>query len=193
MSSYGTGKVKMKAWKTWILAVSAIIALTFPSATASAEMLCYTHESAVIAGTSLRLLLAHQASDTKAATVALEGVDQLVTQDITYTSDIAPEYRLPDDHRVPEDGSYVVHVIEFRAIEPVQRLESCFDSVGSPYPIYGPVSTGYDPDFEPEVPDLPTTGPAIAGYWQAAAAAGLALALGGLLALWTGRTRRTRA
>ena len=179
--------------KTWILAIATIVALTLPSATASAEMLCYTHESAVAAGTSLRLLLAHQASDTRAATVVLEGVDQLMTQDIRYTADIAPEYRLPDDHRVPEDGTYVVHVIEFRAIEPVQRLESCFDSVGAPYPIYGPISTGFDPDFEPEPPDLPITGPSIRGYWQAAAAAGLALALGGLLALRTGRTRRTVA
>ena len=182
----------MKAWKTWILAIAAIVALTFPSAAATAERLCHTHESAVLAGTSLRLLLAHQASDTKAVTVALEGVDQLMTEDITYTPDIAPEYRLPDDHRVPEDGSYVVHVIEFRAIEPVQRLESCFDSADSPYPIYGPISTGFEPDFEPE-PELPATGPTLAGYWQAAVAVGLALALGGLLALRTGGTRRTTA
>ena len=180
----------MTTWKIWILAIATIVALTFPSVTATAEQLCYTHESAITAGTNLRLLLAHAVSDTAAETTALEGVDQLMTQDIPYTPDIDAQYRLPDDHNVPEDGSYVVHVIDYRAIEPAQRLETCFDPIGSEFPIYGPISTGFDADFEPE---LPATGPTVAGYWQAAIAVGFALALGGLFALRTGRTRRTAA
>ena len=177
-------------WKTAILAIATIVALAYPSAAASAQALCYTHESAIVAGTNLRLLLAHAASETTAETVALEGVDQLTTQDFSYTPDLNPDYRLPADHNVPEDGSYVVHVIEYRAIEPVQRLETCFDPLGSEFPIYGPISTGFDADFEPE---LPATGPTLGGYWQAAVAASFVLALGGLFALRTGGTRRTTA